>query len=78
MDTPNARQLQKQNTGPGDKSRKKGYPGSTKPFELHIAASSKGLGAVLYQMCDGNNQVIRFGSRALGKSESNYGTHLAV
>ncbi len=46
-----------------------GYADYNKPFELHVDASQKGLGAVLYQEQDGVKRVMSFASRALGKSE---------
>lgn len=48
-----------------------GYPDFTKPFEIHIDASSHGLGAVLYQDQDNQKRVIAYASRSLIKSEKN-------
>ena len=51
------------------------YADFTKPFELHIDASTVGLGAVLYQAIDGEKKVIAYASRALTKSEERYPAH---
>jgi len=48
------------------------YPDFTCPFELHADASTKALGAVLYQVQHGQKRVISYASRALNKSEQNY------
>jgi len=48
------------------------YSDFTQPFELHMNASGKGLGAVLYQAQSGRKRVIAFASRALSRSERNY------
>ena len=48
------------------------YPDFSVQFELHVAASTKGLGAVLYQDQDDKKRVISYASRALTKSEKNY------
>ena len=48
------------------------YPNFTQPFELHTDASTKALGAILYQIQDGHKKVISYASRALNKSERNY------
>ena len=49
-----------------------GYADYNIPFELHIDASSKGLGAILYQRQNGNLKVISYASRGLKRSEKNY------
>ena len=47
----------------------------TRPFKLHMDASTTGLTVVLYQEQHENNQVKRDASRALSKSESHYPVH---
>lgn len=48
------------------------FPNFQEPFELHIDASTKGLGAVLYQTQHNQKRVIAYASRSLTKSEKNY------
>lgn len=48
------------------------YADYNKEFELHIDASTEGLGAVLCQEQGGKLRVISYASRRLGKSEENY------
>ena len=45
------------------------------PFVLHMDASRDGMGAVLYQVWDGQKRVIAYASRSLSKSERNYPVH---
>lgn len=51
------------------------YPDFTKPFELHTDASTKGLGAVLYQLENTGKKAIAHASRSLTKSEKNYSAY---
>ena len=51
------------------------YADFTKPFELHIHASTVGLGAVLYQVIDGATKVTAYASRSLSKSEERNAAH---
>ena len=52
------------------------YANYKKPFKLHIDASERGLGAVLYQkQDDGTDLVILYTSHTFSKSEKNYDAH---
>ena len=51
------------------------YPEYDKPFTLHVDASRKGLGGVLYQERDGKLRVVAYASRSLTGSEKNYTVH---
>ena len=51
------------------------YPDFAKPFTLHVDASRRGLGAVLYQEVEGQLRVVAYASRSLVGSERNYTVH---
>ena len=51
------------------------YPDYEKLFTLHVDASRKGLGAVLYQEQDHKLHVVAYASRSLVGSEKNYTVH---
>jgi transposase InsO family protein len=51
------------------------YPDFSKPFTLHVDASRRGLGAVLYQENHGKLHVVAYASRSLTGSEKNYTVH---
>ena len=48
------------------------FPDFNKPFEVHTDASTKALGAILYQEQEGIKRVIAYASRACTKAEQNY------
>ena len=51
------------------------FPDWNTPFTLHVDASQKGLGAVLYQKIDDKDRVISFASRTLTPAEKKYHLH---
>ena len=51
------------------------YPSFDLPFFITCDASSKGLGAVLYQNQEGVDRVISYASRTLSEAEKNYHLH---
>ena len=48
------------------------YPDFDQPFLLHVDASTKGLGAGLYQYKDKKVRILGYGSGALAKTEQKY------
>ena len=48
------------------------YPNFDQPLTLHVGASTKGLGAGLYQYKDKKVRILGYGSRALAKAEQKY------
>ena len=51
------------------------FPDYSLPFILHCDASEKGLGAVLYQVQNGEKRVVSFASKTLSDAERNYHLH---
>ena len=51
------------------------YTDFTKSFKLHTDASVLGLGAVLYQIHKGLENMISYASRSLTQSETKYPVH---
>ena len=51
------------------------YAYFTKPFKLHINASVLGLGAVMYQVHEGIEKVISYGSTSLSQCQTKYPVH---
>lgn len=47
------------------------YPDFTKPFEVNVDASTRGLGSVLYQVDGDDKHVVAYASRSLRKSAKN-------
>ncbi|KAJ8651366.1 hypothetical protein O0I10_013116 [Lichtheimia ornata] len=50
------------------------HPDLSHPFQVATDASNTGIGAVLYQVIDGQTRHIGFMARSLSKSERNYST----
>lgn len=51
------------------------YADYEKVFELHVDASTEGLGAVLYQHQNGEPRVIAYASKSLSRSQKKYPAH---
>ena len=48
------------------------YPDFPSSLMLHVDASSKGLGCILYQKIDEEIKILGYGSRTLNKTEQKY------
>lgn len=51
------------------------FPNIDMPFELHLDASAKGLGAVLHNIQNKEKKVIACAPRSISRSEKNYSAY---